>query len=80
MPIDSTADTKTPDWVTTTPPDHFYSLDMYANGDVTVQSIELTRAEFIVLKEHLARVRNCAGETRPTHRKRQELRSKNVCR
>jgi hypothetical protein len=49
-------------WVTTTPPDHSYSLDMYANGDVSVQDIELTRAEFIALKEHLAQMRNCAIE------------------
>lgn len=46
-----------PDWVTTTPADHSYSLDMYENSDHTIQSVELTRAEFIALKEHLARMR-----------------------
>ena len=55
-----------PGWVASIPPDHSYSLDMYANGDVSVQVVDLTRAEFIALKEHLAGMRgyasgSCAG-------------------
>jgi hypothetical protein len=48
---------ETPDWVTDTPPDHSYSIDMYENSDATIQNIEITRTEFLALKEHLARMR-----------------------
>ena len=40
-----------------TPPDHTYCLDMYENNDVSIDSYELTRAEFNTLKQHLAGLR-----------------------
>ena len=49
-----------PEWVNETPPDHSYSLDMYQNSDVSIQSVELTREEFITLKVHLAEMRGLA--------------------
>lgn len=46
-----------PEWANETPPDHSYSLDMYQNSDVSIQSVELTRQEYIKLKVHLAEMR-----------------------
>jgi hypothetical protein len=43
-----------------TPPDHTYCLDMYENNDVSIDSYELTRAEFNTLKQHLAGLRGIA--------------------
>ena len=43
-----------------TPPDHTYCLDMYENNDVSIDSYELTRAEFNTLKRHLAGLRGIA--------------------
>ena len=40
-----------------TPPDHSYCLDMYENNDVSIDSYEMTRAEYIALKQHLAGLR-----------------------
>ena len=48
------------EWANETPPDHSYSLDMYENSDVSIQSVELTREEFIKLKAHLAEMRGLA--------------------
>lgn len=48
------------EWANETPPDHSYSLDMYQNSDVSIQSVELTRQEFIELKVHLAEMRGLA--------------------
>jgi hypothetical protein len=45
-----------PDWVKETPPDHMYCLDMFESGDNHVESIDLTRDEYIALKRHLAAV------------------------
>ena len=57
-----------------TPPDHTYCLDMYENNDVSIDSYELTRAEFNTLKQHLAGLRGlipavaepAAAPTQPT--------------
>lgn len=46
-----------PAWVNDTPPDHSYSLTMFQNSDSSIQDIELTREEYIALKEHLAAMR-----------------------
>lgn len=46
-----------PDWVSNTPPDHSYSLSMYENSDAAIEEIELTRAEYIMLKTHIATMR-----------------------
>src|SRR5687768_7914909 len=46
-----------PEWAETTPADHSYSLDMYENGDHSVQTIEITREEFIEVKQYIARMR-----------------------
>jgi hypothetical protein len=47
----------TANWVNETPPDHCYSLDMYENSDHSIDSVEMTRAEYIALKQHLATMR-----------------------
>ena len=45
-----------PDWVNDTPHQETYELEMYQEGG-TVESIEMTRDEYISLKQNLARMR-----------------------
>ncbi len=47
-----------PWWVDDTTPDHTYKLIVFENGDYgRDETIDLTRAEFIALKKHLAGMR-----------------------
>src|ERR1039458_3438264 len=48
-----------------TPPDHTYCLDMYENNEVSIDSYELTRAEFNTLKQHLAGLRGIIPAVTP---------------
>src|ERR1017187_5922554 len=43
-----------PDWVNDTLTDHTYSLEMYESSDQSIQSVDMTRAEYIAMKEFLA--------------------------
>ena len=57
MPKDTTTTKRTPDWVTSTPPDNFYSLTMFQNGFGVEEIDDIDRDEYITLKEHLAAMR-----------------------
>lgn len=46
-----------PEWVTTTPPDHSYTLTMFENNDISIEEIMLTREEYVELKSRLAALR-----------------------
>ena len=46
-----------PDWVTETPAEAVYSLEMWDSDSTAVEDIYLTRAEYIALKQHLATMR-----------------------
>ena len=47
-----------PAWVTDTPKDSEYVLEMFDFGSgEAAQTVEVTRAEFLALKRHLARMR-----------------------
>ena len=73
-----------PGWVNKTPPDHCYSLDMYENSDHSIDSVEMTRAEYIALKQHLAGLRGIiiptaavpAAEPIATQGEEQQLRAR----
>jgi hypothetical protein len=45
-----------PDWITETPDDNTYNLEMWDENE-TIQSIDLTRVEYLTLKRHLAEMR-----------------------
>lgn len=47
-----------PDWVNETPEDCSYDLTMFEPGGGHIQDIELTRDEYIQLKQYLAVMRN----------------------
>jgi hypothetical protein len=51
-----------PKWVTETPADHLYELEMFESSDRVIETIELTRDEYIELKEHLAAMRGYTKE------------------
>jgi hypothetical protein len=44
-------------WVVETPSESHYQLNMFSDQGDAIQTVELTRAEYIDLKEHLARSR-----------------------
>ncbi len=46
-----------PYWVTSTHPEHSYQLVLFENNDSGVEEIDLTRAEYMALKQHLAGMR-----------------------
>ena len=46
-----------PDWVKETPADHLYTLTMFENSDAGIEEIQMSRAEYIALKAHLAALR-----------------------
>jgi hypothetical protein len=46
-----------PDWVEGTPVEPSYSLAMFDNEGNTPQEIDVTRAEYVALKRHLAAIR-----------------------
>jgi len=46
-----------PAWVTQTHPEHTYHLAMFQSNDDNVESIDMTRDEYIALKAHLAAMR-----------------------
>jgi hypothetical protein len=46
-----------PDWVTETPAEAVYSLEMWDSDSTAVEDIYLSRAEYIALKQHLAGLR-----------------------
>ncbi len=50
-----------PEWATETPDEVEYRLDMFYQGE-DLQSVELTREEFIALKLHLAKMRSLTPE------------------
>ena len=52
-----------PDWVTSTPEECEYQLAVFHEGGEE-QFIELTRAEYIALKEHLANIRGIRSHER----------------
>ena len=54
-----------PKWVTDTPDDCTYDLTMFDTSGGSIQRVELTRAEFIGLKEQLARSRGLLDSERP---------------
>lgn len=54
--------TKLPDWVNHTPNDHSYSLLMIENDEAGIQTVDLSRAEFIALKSHVASMRGYMPE------------------
>lgn len=51
-----------PEWATTTPEEIDYYLEMYDPNDEALQHVDLTRDEFIALKEHLAKMRGFLPE------------------
>lgn len=52
---------ETPDWVSKMPNETKYWLTMDHGEGENVQEVELSRAEFIALKAHLAKLRGYAG-------------------
>jgi hypothetical protein len=46
-----------PEWVTDTPRELEYGLEVFAYGDGCIQSIDMTRAEYLTLKATLAKLR-----------------------
>jgi hypothetical protein len=46
-----------PYWVSDTLPEHSYRLILFENDDAGAESIEMSRAEYIHLKAHLAAMR-----------------------
>ena len=54
-----------PEGVNDTPPDHRYSVDMYENGDHSTDGVELSRAEYIALKQYVAGLRGIVPATTP---------------
>lgn len=54
---------KIPDWVTETPESESYGLTMWDGSGGPVQEIDMTRAEFLALKEHLATMRGYNAST-----------------
>lgn len=59
-------DSRIPDWVNETP-ESGYTLEMWNEDGGAIRSIDLTRAEYIALKRHLAVMRGyavAAEETR----------------
>jgi hypothetical protein len=64
-----TSEAVTDDWVGYTPPDHSYGMSMYENDDISSQTIELTRDEYLALKKQVAEMRGYAtarAKTAPT--------------
>jgi hypothetical protein len=51
-----------PGWVTAAPPDNSYSLTMFINNDYSDDdfNFDLTRDEFVALRDHLAEIRGFA--------------------
>ena len=61
--IDRLGSPETPDWLEDTPDLYTsYELSLYSDGE-EIQRIEVTRKEFIALKEHLASLRGLNRKT-----------------
>ena len=56
-----------PEWVSSTPGDHTYELNMFDISGESLQYIEVTREEFIALKERLAVIRGLVQEEESTN-------------
>ena len=46
-----------PEWVNTTPDELGYSLYMYSSDGEDIEELDVTRTEYIALKEYLAQMR-----------------------
>lgn len=58
VPVEKTED---PEWVAETPEDSRYSLIMFDTGGTGCQEVDVSRCEFISLKQHLAEMRGFKG-------------------
>ena len=57
QPQPETPPAAVPDWVTETPAEAVYSLEMWDSDSTSVEEIYMTRAEYVTLKQHLANMR-----------------------
>ena len=65
QPKTETQPAATPEWVTETLAEHTYSLEMFESNDSSIQSIDMSRAEYIAIKQHLATMRGIATPRPP---------------
>lgn len=55
--MESTKANTIPEWALQTPPENSYDLTMFDSGGDSIEEVELSRAEYIALKRHLAVMR-----------------------
>lgn len=55
--MESTKASTIPEWALKTFPENSYDLTMFDAGGDSIEEVELTRAEYIALKRHLAAMR-----------------------
>ena len=70
----------TPDWFQETPDDTSYDLTMYDSGGGSIQNVELSRDEYVDLKEYLAAHRGQREDAQPRVLLPQWLATKQVIR